>query len=458
MSIPAVAIIGGGFSGTLTAVHLLRGARRPLRIVLIERSLRVGRGLAYGTIDHDHLLNVPAGRMSALPDDPEHFLRWFAQRRPGAVAGDFAPRAAYGQYVQELLESAAHGAAAGVRYERRIAGAIDVQLDGPRLATVRLDDDTELRAQRVILALGVFPPADLLPAGGDARLGARYIRNVWAPGALESVKPEDRVLLLGSGLTMVDVALTLTRTPRATPLLVLSRRGLWPQRHAPFTPLAQPALRGALPTTTRALVHSIRQTVAEHMAGGGDWRAVIDSLRPISAELWQCLPHAEKARFFRHVRPFWDVHRHRMAPCAAERFAALCAAQRVRIAAGRVRSAAPAPDGLRVEWAPRGRPSLEHVTVDYVISCTGAQADFSKLSDPLVARLRERGLIRPDPLGIGLETGAEGAVCERGGAASKVLFTIGAARRPALYETTAVPELRVQAARLAQHLLAGLAG
>jgi uncharacterized NAD(P)/FAD-binding protein YdhS len=444
-----LALIGAGASGTLLAAELLRTARAPLRVLLLEGTGSFGRGPAYTTRELQHLLNVPAGRMSARPEDPEHFLRWLQAQDPGVKATDFVPRAHYAHYLDAVLGEARALASPGVTLLQRhaeVRGLTWVD-DGVRL---HLSDGDPVLARRAVLALGNSPPAALAVPDGGLYTSARYVALPWENGGLEAVDARESVLLLGSGLTAVDVVLSLQARGHQGPVHALSRHGLLPQVHRPgiaphaFAPRA---------TTARGLLHELRAEVARVEATGGDWRSVVDALRPHTVSVWRALPEPEKRRFLRHLRSHWEVHRHRMAPQVGAAIADLLAGGQLRIHAAHVQSFALGEDGVRVTLRRRGEQGVQHLHVHRVLNCTGPASPLAQPADTLVGGLLADGLARPDPLRLGLET-RDGALVDAQGHASSRLFAIGGIRRPELWESTAIPEIRTQAQALAQQLLA----
>lgn len=446
-----IAVVGGGFAGTLTAIHLIRSAAMiaEMRVVLINRTATIGPGVAYSVSSPALLLNVPAARMSALPDDPDHFLRWARTRLGPAVAGDaFLPRGLYGAYLSELFEDACGRAARGALRCVR-AAAIDVEADSQPVVT--LSDGQRVAAERVVMARGhSLPRHPPVAAGTEFYRSRRYLRTPWSSAGLDAVERDADVLLIGSGLTMYDVVLLLRERGHRGTILVLSRSGLMPRCHAPRPlalrggPSAQAWLR--IPPTAGSLLRAVRAAAAS-TAEPTDWRAVIDSLRPVTAALWQRLPAREQQRFVLRLRPYWEVHRHRAAVEVHRRISALVADGLLRLHRGQVR--AWREDGAGVTAELGGGTGLR---VGYVVNCTGPDTDVQRSDDPLVRSLLARGLIVRDRLGLGIETAADGAVIDAGGRASSWLYTLGTWRKPALWESVAVPELRIQAADLAQRL------
>lgn len=453
---PVVAIVGGGFSGCLTAVHLLRQARTPLRVVLIERHDAPGRGVAYRDQPECHLLNVRAEGMSAFPAEPDHFLNWlnsvYSPCHPVGSA-EFLPRRLYGAYLQSVLAEARGAARRGVVLDivTDEVLAIAPQAGGARL---RLASGASIQAGQVVLALGNPGPAD--PPLADARFygSPRYIGNAWSTSALLSVQRDDAVLLIGSGLTTLDWLAALSARGHRGAIHVVSRRGLLPQLHRAAAPHALGFDPLAVPPSVAALLARLREETAAVTAKGGDWRSVIDSLRPYTQRLWARLPAAVQRRFLRHVRPYWEIHRHRASPKLVDSVYELMRAGKLELSAARLLGFEESADGVAVLLQPRGSERIESRHVQRVVNCTGPESNYRRLNHPLVASLRERGHIVADELGLGLRTDDQGALLDHDGKPSRWLHTLGPSRKGQLWETTAVPEIRVQAQALASRLLA----
>lgn len=456
-----IAIIGAGFSGTALAVQCLRRARgRPLRVVLIERHREPGRGVAYGTESPAHLLNVPAGRMSMLPEAPDDFLRYIAARDVMAAPGSFIWRSLYGAYLRARLREAQAGAAPA-ELRQLDAEAVDLSHrdGGCRLS---LADGRTLDAGRLVLANGNQPPAELPVAGAAFSADPRYIRDPWQPGALERVPLDRPVLLVGTGLTMADVALDLKRRGMSGAMVAVSRRGLLPRSHRHHHgPALEPAvllqLLQAGPAELRRYLRVTRLCIAELGSQGMDWRDVLSSLRPATAHLWQGLPDAERRRFLRHLQPYWDVHRHRLAPEVAEALEHLQQDGQLQVEAARITKLDVGDDSLLAEWRPRHRKLQRMLQVGSVVNCTGPETRLQRSADPLIRRLLQQGVLNPDPLQLGIQVDEHGALRDAQGRVSERLFYLGPMLRARDWECTAVPELSVQAARLAERLLAGVA-
>ena len=450
------AVVGGGFSGALVVVHLLRLAPAGSHITLIERKPPAGRGVAYGTECDGHLLNVPAARMSAFDDAPSHFFDWVAERtgRPGYPSrvepSDFLPRKIYGDYVSFVLAEARAKAPDSIRHEILTGEVIDIEERPDGQARLILSDARTVAADRVVLALGNLPGEYPIRRSLPFFHGRRYVHVPWRAEVLEGIGRDQDILIVGAGLTATDIIVQLDRLGHRGTVHALSRRGLRPRAHETGVASHRPFLdTDSLPRTVRELLGLVRSEVRN----GGDWRAVVDSIRPFSHALWEGFSWEERARFMRHLRPFWEVHRHRVAPQVAEVVNRLAAEGRVKFYAGRLQSLKETGSGAEAVFRRRGTEDLVALNVAKVINCTGPRTDYSKYQHPLFVNLLARGLIDHDPLALGLNATPAGEVFRYRGEPSGRLFTLGAPLKGVLWESTAVPDIRAQARRLAERLL-----
>lgn len=455
-----IAIVGGGASGLLTAIQIGLQATVPCRVALYDPAEYPSGGLAYGTRNLAHLLNVPAGRISALPDEPGHFLDWL--RRPGNVARllrderplerDFLPRAVYGCYLFSLLEQVFARPDCLARLDVRSSRVVDFIPSRSGGTVVSADGDTE-DVSHVVLALGNLPPRDPLPGRHPFFRSSRYVPRVWERGAMTADSPDDDILLVGSGLTAVDVILALEDAGHRGRYIVTSRGGRWPQPHG------EPGPYGGLPAdllpsgNLREIVRFVRSEI--HAAGAGSWRAVVDSLRPHTQALWKGLPLDERRRFLRHVRPFWESHRHRMPQSAWSALETLRGTSRLALWPGRIRDFVEDHAGVTVRIHAKGEAGPRAVRVAKVFNCIGPESNFRQhFNEPLLINLLARGILHPDPLFLGLEAtdtleprGADGRVFDR-------ISLIGPPLKAMLWESTAIPEIRQQAVHAAARALA----
>ena len=444
----------------IAAVNLLASSpQAPPNIVIFERSGQVGAGAAFSTNCPSHLLNVPAGGMSALEDRPGHFLHWLDCRQPGIFsAGSFVPRRLYRRYLRDALIS--QSSRSPGRVDVVAAEVVDIEPSGSGARVVG-SWGRPLQADVVVLALGLLGPK--YPAGliaADAR--GRFIANPWEEGALDRISPGSTVAMLGTGLTAVDVLLSLREQGHIGPVHAISRHGLLPQVHRPARGAGQPsalATRLAEDVTgssARELVRRSRQAARQAAELGSDWREVFDALRWRAQELWLSLDGEEKARFRRHAERYWNIHRHRMAREVGQELDHLRELGVFNVHAGRALAVSAQGDRLDLEVKLRAAQRSYHWRADWVVNCTGPTTDLLSGGAPLLDRMRSRGLVQPGPLGIGLATGLSGQVTDVGLGAVGWLWALGSLRQGQLLESTAVPEIRAQAAQLAPLLLEAL--
>ena len=438
MAIHHVAIIGGGFSGALQAINLLR--HQGPRATLIERRAEAARGVAYSAAHPDHLLNVRAANMSALPQDPDHFAHWLDRRHP-ELAGGFAPRLVYGDYLAELLDDARKAAPDRLYLIRGEALDLEPAGEGWR---IMLADGSTIEADAVILAPGNLPPH--IPGDIDAAALAPgcFAPEPWSGDVAEGLKADDTVLVIGSGLTMVDIALLLDARGYDGQIVALSRRGLSPRAHAPVAPST---LDTRPPTDAIGLLRHVRTRSAEV-----GWRAAVDELRPFTEGLWTAADLDQRRRFLRHLRAWWDVHRHRIAPEVAAKITAMKADGRLRIVAGKLVGAKAHGDGAMVRYRPRGSDDLTSLRVRRIINASGPQGDLLRTEEPLLRRLLDRGLIRPDRLRIGIDVTQQSEAIGHDGEPCPTLLALGPMTRGTFWEIVAVPDIRRQTWAVARKL------
>lgn len=436
-----VAIIGAGFSGLLTALRLLLAPDGP-KVVLIERSPGFGRGAAYASSSPHHLLNVRASNMSAFVEQPAHFLEWLG-KPDGETADVFVTRERYGRYLQSILRRATS--------DGRATGRLALEHDAVTAVVpagvgweIELALGRRLRADAVVLALGNLPPPPPPEAEETLLRSPRYVSNPWAFDP-ESLPDTGEALLLGAGLTAVDVALTLHAARPQIRILALSRHGLAPRAHAVTTGpvIAGPAPRGS-PAT---LLAELRPRLDE------DWRQLVDTLRPHVQGLWRTWTEGQRAAFLRHLRPWWDASRHRLAPAVAERVARLQADGVLTLVAGRLRRLRLTDKGVEAEWTPRGGGRAQRRTFAVAVNCSGPCGDLEHATDPLIRQMLKDGLVRPDAHRLGIDADARSRVIDAAGEAQDSLFAVGPITRGQFYEITSVPDIRIQAADCAGAIL-----
>ena len=370
-----------------------------------------------------------------------------------AQPGQFIPRAIFGKYVSTLMEERTRDLTSGRVLKKIVADVQDMQ-ECPGGLRVWLDETESITARKVVLAPGNFPPGDPPLRDRSFYRSQQYLGTPWASENLTRIRQAREVLVLGMGLTAIDLVLALREEGGATERIhLLSRHGklLQPHRSAPPYPPFLPV--DYRPTCIRELTRRVRAELRRAAEAGIDWRPVLDSLRAVTPALWHTLDLPNKRRFLRHVRPFWEGHRHRVPLDVLTRIEADEAAGSLVRHQGRIRRMVAANDRAQVFYHAPGERQERMVEVDLVVNCTGPESNYRKLNDPLIVNLLARGLIHPDRLFLGLEVAPDGALQSVSGDYSKSFYTLGSPRRGQLYETTAVPELRQQARQLARRLV-----
>lgn len=447
-------IIGAGFSGAVTAAQFLRHSPPDVRVVLINRSGTMARGLAYGTNSSLHLLNVPAGNMSAYVEEPDHFLRFCQALNPTYTASSFVPRKLYGDYLASVLDHAEKHSSVGVKLERVVAEVRRLRADG-KGAVLELVNGQSIQADQVVLAFGNFSPLD--PPGFSKSMSC-YQSDPWTGGVAPLAEADSPVLLVGAGLTALDVSLGLLQQGHRGPIHMVSRRGLRPLPHRPQRPAHEVPV-GLIdilmqsPPSVREYMRLIRREIDAAELQGLDWRDLLAVLRSSTPGLWVRLSDAERRRFLRHVQPYWDVHRHRVAPAAYQRFEEAVVSGQIHSMAGRIQRVNAGKAGLTIDIQLRGEQRLEQINVARVINCTGPNTNLRRVDDGLITQLRAEGFVQLDPFGLGLSVDERLAVKGADGEASTWLHYIGPMLKADLWEATAVPELRQHAKSLATSLV-----
>jgi uncharacterized NAD(P)/FAD-binding protein YdhS len=431
----SVIIVGGGASGVLLAIHLLRDKDADLRVTLIEKRPDLGRGVAYSTQNPGHLLNVAPKNMSAFPDDPEHFWRWLIAR--GEIDGSdpftFVPRRVYGDYLNDIVagieaEETGHGRLHVVREE-----CVSIT-DTSAGVEAGLANGTSLMGHFAVLAVG---HDDQTPV---------------PPVAANGPERDLPILILGTGLSMVDAYLSLREEGHRGPVIAMSRRGLLPHAHRQVTPFRIDAADVPFGTDLTYFTAWFRDFAATTEHEHGDWRMAVDALRPFNQTIWQNWAPKTRRRFLEHLRPWWDIHRHRMPPAAHAHLAEAIFAGHVKVIAGKIQDTEHEATSTLVTFRRRGATETETIRVARIYDCKGISRDWTRCSSALVRGLLDRRQARTDPLHIGLDVTAQCALIDGDGTPSDRLFAIGPLSRGTFFEIEAVPDIRVQCANLAHRL------
>jgi len=456
-----ILIIGGGLSGTMLAVQLLRlpGQRR---ILIIEPRAELGRGEAYSAVELGHTLNGNAARMSVDPDNPDDLTQWLTAHIAAGgwpesaeqnvpISELFPPRGLFGVYVQQrLAEARVVGARHGSTVEHVRAEVVDLQTDADSVQ-LTLNDGQHLNGAFAVLATGMFPAART-PQKDSSGLNAAAL-DPWDVAAMRQLDPQSTVLIIGSGLTMVDAVVSLEQAGHRGPIDVFSRHGLLPhvRRQPPAWVdfLAQdPGIR-----TPRQLLHELRRHCLDAIAQGIDWQAPLDTVRAHIGRLWSQATDVQRRQFVRHVRPWWESHHHRSPPLSAALVERLHNEGRLRIQAASFKGLEPSTQqGVSIRIRPRGESETRVVHGAALINSSGIEYDWRRVARPLPQQLLARGLVRPGPLALGITAAVDGAVLDAEGQVASRLFAMGPPLRGMWWESTAVTDVALQAKALAARL------
>ncbi|MGO9135775.1 MAG: FAD/NAD(P)-binding protein [Methylovirgula sp.] len=458
----SVAIIGGGFSGTILAINLMSQGSAQDHLILIEKRAEIGVGQAYSTHDPNHLLNIPAVGMSPIADVPTAFADFLDKHRDLLAADGIPPdsdvrevyasRALFGRFVKTLVDR--HLKAAPGRPQLTIVQGTAMELrHGDRGDTkeIILADGRTFQADRIVLAAGNLPPRLPNALDGLEALSENYVADPWAAGAVETLDPKARIFLLGTGLTMVDYAQSLGARDHKGEIIALSRHGLLPRRQEPVTQWP-PFIDLSVGLSLRKLLRRVREQIALAAHQGENWQSVLNSLRSFSQPIWTGFSEADQARFIRHIRPFWDVHRHRIAPAVADRLTEMIAAKQLRVIAGHVTGFRRADNGILLDIRPRGGDRSFSVEADKLINCSGPNYDFSTSDEILLKRLLAQGRITLDRHKLGVRVGTHFGTVDQSGVEADDLFAMGPMLRGQYWEINAVREIVAQAETMARPL------
>jgi uncharacterized NAD(P)/FAD-binding protein YdhS len=442
-----IAVIGAGFSGTLTAIQLISRLPADREVILFEQSGEPGPGLAYRSDDTHALLNVPARRMSAYQDDPDHFLRYAQEKLGHKVSGEeFLSRQLYGEYIKSCL---AEALAKHQNLKLDFRAVVDVHSSpSGNVAVLTLKDQTTLVCQRVVLATG--------------NLGSAFASSLWVEhtsparksSTFDKIKPDETVLIIGTGLTMVDSVLELQRRGHRAQVHAVSRNALLPRPYFPASPLDSEEFEDLPVTNVRKALKIFRAVVLEQEAKGGDWRDLFAALRPLTPAFWQDMPSSEKRRFLRHLSAFWEVHRHQTAPEAHAAIQKLIKDNQLVIHKGTIVSVEKKASRLQLSLAARNRAAVSFsLEADHIIDATGPARDITTINQSLIRNLLRRGFLQPDEFRLGALTHHDYRAIQRSGQPNPWLFIVGPMLRAKYFEAIAVPELRLHTSALATRLV-----
>jgi uncharacterized NAD(P)/FAD-binding protein YdhS len=465
-----VLIIGGGFSGTCAAIHLLRQGERKLDIVLVEPAAQLGGGLAHSTADPDHRLNAPVSVHVVIPDVPDHLETWL--RTGGRTERDaegmhdgllYPRRSDFGAYMRAQLEHAARESISSLRHVQD--HAVGIERAGGKYR-VSLASGAQLEAHACIVASGHERPLPPAFVSESAAKSARYFNDPWDANALASIDRHWEVLLIGAALTAADVIATLARRGHAGSLTAISRHGYQPAGQNPSRssrslwdavndPLPDFVARHGKPMRVAEIMRRLRTNIEEQESQGRTWHSAFDEVRNAARHLWAALPVQEKRRFQRHVRARYDPHRFRIPPQTERIVSERLASGQLTAVAGRIGSIDASDAGLEVAYRDRNSAdAVRRKRFDAVINCTGPEINLRRSQNPLLRSLLDAGLACEGEAGIGVAVDNSCQALDRSAQPLPGLYFIGPLTRSLFGETPAVPLITWEVLRLLPHLLA----
>ena len=451
-----IAVIGGGFTGAAFVIHATRHLRGPLDFTVIEPSAEIGRGVAYAARDPRHRINVPSDRMSLFPEDRDHATRWFFAE--GLLPGDgsstdaagqhYVPRWGYGAYVADVLAQTLASAGPRVRLRHHRALAEDVrQLDGRW--SVSLAGGGLIEADRIVLSFGHARPRPPFPVSPAASGDPRFVADAWQSEALAPIALDADVLLIGTGLTMADMAETLLTRGHRGPITAVSRRGLLALPQGLFKDDFDWLQDAQLPSTALQMLQLARKGARAATAKGLGWQPAADALRFSLGRIWPALPPEERKRVVRRLLPFWEVHRFRVAPQPDATLKSAIGTGRVIVERAGVLSVETEGRSLAVTFRHPGGSTQKRL-FGGVVLCIGPDRDLRQ--HPLARNLLASGLARLDVVGLGLEVDHQSRLVSRDGRVHADLLALGPMTRGSFGEMTGAPDITRHVAEIVKHL------
>lgn len=446
-----IAIIGGGISGTLVVLNVLKHSHVPVSILWFDDKNSFCKGLAYSTKNDEHLLNVRASNMSVFVDEPEHFVSWLLKHKFLYSATDFVPRSIYGNYVLSVFNELKHSASHG-------ANTITVKQFAEEVKSIRQENDEFIisatqnhHVQQVVLGFGNFLPAHPLPLATKAIskefiFSKRYYQNAFSPLLFQNATRCQHITIIGSGLTMVDVVMSLNKQHYQGKIQVISPHGYLPQAHLEEPLPSIPSfINEREHYTLLQIVHLVNTQLKFAKANQLHIHSMIDALRPHVQRLWTGFSLDDKKQFLRHLRHKWGLARHRAPSQSIQVLNEYMKSQRLMVLKGRIFDIQSNTDGFDIYYSTKANQKNSFKT-ELIVNCTGPESDFEKIDLPLIKQLIKDGIIEADPLKYGLKSMPNGQITNN-------LFTIGPPLKGILWESTAVPEIRIQAKQLVEMLL-----
>ena len=450
-----IVIVGCGASGALLAVNLIQHCSNiPLQISIFNNSPDLANGIAYSTSHEEHLLNVRANNMSALIERKDDFHNWLLRNNIEMLATDYAKRQDYGKYLRELLEDSVNSKSDNIKINIYYDEVIDIEVNTENSAYILSGNGLRIEADYIFLAIGNFPPSNPILEDNSYVNSLNYFANSWNWGNFDDINLQNQtnktIFILGTGLTMVDAVLTLNEKGIKSKIVALSRHGLLPAEHVPQGNYPDFSYEFQYKINLLEILNIIKKHLKLAEDSGFSPLLVIDSLRPHLQDIWINFSDNDKELFLRRLRHYWDVARHRMPPQCSKYIKYLSNTGNLEIISGNLISVREIENLLFIEYFDKKINKLEKIVSSTMINCTGPETDLSNVKNTLLSNLFKKGMITNDRFKLGLNSSVEGAIKNSKNETSNFIFTLGPTLRGVLWETVAIPEIRVQAWKLAE--------
>lgn len=449
-----IVVIGGGLGGCLVSMQLLQQHPGAKVCIIEKKAEHLARGVAYARHFTEQLLNVPVIGMSIDPDQPEHFYNWLTthvNKYPQLKfdAHTFVPRSIYGDYVEETFNRVAQQA--GNRLNIVFDEAIQVEKKQEGI-TVWCKHQLQIHARYLVLATGNLPPADISIKNTSFLQSPLYVSNPWTPGLIRDLDTHKNVLLVGSGLTAIDIVLALYDQHHFGNVYLLSRRGKLPLPHSPVKPHQFSQPEGLLSGNVKTITDTLRKEVKDFAAQGITWQQVMDAIRPWTQKAWKKLDMEQKKIFLSRLRSYWEIHRHRVPAASLDKINQMKAKGQLVHYAGNITDVLEMHNE-KAEVLYTHKNKIYSITADLVINCTGPENNFRKHNMPLLVDMMKKGYAVSDELNLGIACDESGRLMNTDHQADPVFYCMGHLRKGTLWETTAARELREQAREMARNIV-----
>lgn len=450
-----ISIIGGGAAGALVLINMLKYfPEAGVTVKWIEKSGEFGTGVAYSTDKDYHLLNVPANSMGLFHDYANDFFEWQLKKGYSYSEHDYVPRKIYGEYVKEHLFSF-------LRKNENISieliqGEVEDVTKAGEGYLLSLKNKRNITTDTVIFATGNFVPSDLPLADMSYTQSRNYFKDPWDNEINRLIKRTDDVLIIGTGLTMVDKLLDFYHQLHKGSIYAISRKGYLPfthypcSRHQKYPDYTEELLQA---DDIYALYRQLRKHVDSGIKSGIDWRVVVDTIRPSLPAIWDSLSLQDKKIFLRRFSSLWTVVRHRIPVICTDIIHLLKEKKQLQVAGGRIVTITTTEDGFDVQYLDRKSSQLKEITVQKIINCSGPQLNMALSGSALYKNLLKRHFLLEDELHMGLKALPDGRLLDGKGQVIPGLYTIGNGLRGVLFESSAIPEIRGQAYRLVKNIM-----